>query len=500
MNNVFARLIEALAATLLHALWQGALIGALAALALMLLKNTRPQVRYAVAFVALLCCLALPAITLIGKLSVPIAAISSHSLTPLIGQTHMPLGEATGALRLNLAPWLVAFWVCGSGLMFLRLTLGLALLKQMYLLPPASPEWQARLDRLAVTMRLKPAVLLLSNGLGSPLSVGWWRPIVLLPTGLLMHLSVAQIEALLAHELAHIRRHDYLFNLVQAMVEALLFFHPVVWWLSRQIRLEREHIADALAVEATGAARPLAHALAALSELPDGPQLHFAQAATDGALYTRIERLLQPQPSTRRALLTAIAVSGLVTATLGLYACAQFLGGTAAPTPVQMVGKADRLSYALVRHDAEAIFAWGPDDEIDQVARTLPRRGNDYVLVRRNGVDSLVSDASAVSKLRSLWQQAYTLEAQNEALEQHALKQQTDTQTLIKKIQAQPGNVQAKAQFEQHSRTLDDLNGQAQHIRREAQLAYERVEQQLHLISTLSTVTPRLQPERGLRP
>lgn len=120
---------------------------------------------------------------------------------------------------------------------------------------------------------------------------------ILLPVGALAGLPPQQLEAIIAHELAHIRRHDYLVNLLQAVIEALLFYHPAVWWVSRQIRQEREHCCDDLAVAVSGDLMTYARALLEMEQLrAAAPQL--AVAAYGGLLMNRIQRLLvgqQPQ-------------------------------------------------------------------------------------------------------------------------------------------------------------------------------------------------------------
>ncbi len=139
----------------------------------------------------------------------------------------------------------------------------------------------------------RPVRLLVSSRVESPCIVGWLRPVVLAPLGALTGLAPEYVEALLAHELAHIQRHDYLVNVLQGIVESLLFYHPAVWWLSSQIRTEREHCCDDLAVAASGDVLTYARALA---ELESARPAHFktALAANDGSLVRRIRRLVDP--------------------------------------------------------------------------------------------------------------------------------------------------------------------------------------------------------------
>ena len=287
MTEGLALLVPVLGWTLLHCLWQGLLVGAGAALLLVLLRGADARWRYAVCGLALLLCLALPLGRLLWWLGAPAAVEAPPLLAPASLQTLQAL-----------LPALVQGWACGVGLMSLRLGLGLAWVARLRRRAlPAPAFWQARLDALARRLGLhRPVPLRLLDGLGSPLTVGCWRPVVLLPAALLSRLPMPLLEALLAHELAHVRRWDYLVNLLQGLVEALLFFHPVVWWLSSRMRDEREQVADALAAQSLGDARRVAQALAELAGLHDSPAPRLALQARSGRLLQRIERLMTPQP------------------------------------------------------------------------------------------------------------------------------------------------------------------------------------------------------------
>jgi hypothetical protein len=142
--------------------------------------------------------------------------------------------------------------------------------------------------------------LLPTDRVDSPSVIGWLRPVILAPVGVLSGLAPQQVEALLAHELAHVRRHDYLVNVLQGIAESLLFYHPAVWWISNQIRTEREHCCDDLAVEASGDVLVYARALAALESMRPA---HFraALSANDGSLLRRIRRLADPMAAHRPA-------------------------------------------------------------------------------------------------------------------------------------------------------------------------------------------------------
>jgi D-alanyl-D-alanine endopeptidase (penicillin-binding protein 7) len=288
-------LIAALGWTLVHFVWQGALIGCVVAVLLVALRNARPETRYAVACLGLLLCLAWPAIDLALLLRASEAASGGGILTRG-GLSAAAMPDAGGLLPWlgqNLG-WIVALWAGCAGALGLRMGVGLLWIGRAARVQSHDPAWQERLTRLAERCGLGREVRLrVVDGLASPITAGWWRPVVLVPASLLAGMPPHLLEALLAHELGHVRRHDYLVNLVQNVIESLLFYHPAVWWLSRRIRAEREQIADDFAARHLGEPRRLALALSELEKLQFSSH-HLAQAANGGDLMARIRRLLRP--------------------------------------------------------------------------------------------------------------------------------------------------------------------------------------------------------------
>lgn len=408
MAEFIAAAIPAIGIALLHFLWQGALIGALAALVLHGLRHARPQARYAVACLALLACLLAPIVTLVAQ-----AALATPSgMLPLAAPRFGTALQAQDVARVAgfLAPayaatastWIVALWAAGSGVLFLRMALGLVWIRRFRLAPqpPLQAAWQARLDALALRFGLQREVTLrVVDILDSPVSAGWWRPVVLVPAALLARLPTDIVEALLAHELAHIRRHDYLVNLLQNVIEALLFYHPVTWWLSRRIRIERELIADQLAADTAASPRTLALALAALADaLPTPAALRLAQAAHGGDLLPRIQRLVRPAPA-------APAGGRIVLALLGLFAiCTATWAWASLPThEAASPAFARRATFAFVPHAGGDIVFWGPDDDMTPADIERHGLGDDVLWVRANGDDYAITNVALLERARAAW-------------------------------------------------------------------------------------------------
>ncbi|WP_229490448.1 M56 family metallopeptidase [Pseudoduganella namucuonensis] len=240
---------------------------------------------------ALLACLAWPALQLARRLMDASAGTDSSALAEALpSAAGMHVLDAMGR-HLEL---LVGTWALSIAVLSLRAGAGLAWIARTARHGGPDPHWQERLSRLALRFGVRrPVRLRVSDALASPVTAGWWRPVVLVPGALLTGMPPDLLEALLAHELAHVRRHDYLVNLLQNAVEILLFYHPAVWWLSSRIA-ERELIADDIAASKLGEPRRLALALSELERLQFSTQ-QLALAANGGDLMERIKRLLRPE-------------------------------------------------------------------------------------------------------------------------------------------------------------------------------------------------------------
>lgn len=326
--------VDALGWTLVHFLWQGTLIGLATAAVLALLRDAAPQQRYLVACTGLLLCAGWPAAQFVLRLQ---GGMAVHEAEPAFA----PAGAAVHALVLE--PYMtiiVAAWSAGSVALALRTVLGLAWIGRAARTGGRDPAWQARLARLALAMGVRRIVRLrIVDGLAGPVTALWWRPVVLVPASLVSGLPPELLHALLAHEIAHVRRHDYLVNLAQNAIETVLFYHPAIWWLSHRIRRERELIADALASDYAGGPRRLA---LALSELEKHQFTHPepALAANGGDTMDRITRLLRPTPRRNGPALAAVLPALALAA-----ACVAGLAQASADAPVEKPEKRALIDF-----------------------------------------------------------------------------------------------------------------------------------------------------------
>jgi beta-lactamase regulating signal transducer with metallopeptidase domain len=304
-TQVLERAVDALGWALLHSVWQGTLVLAGVAFALVLLRRHSAQSRYLVAYCGLLLMLLLPAATAFRLATAPEASVTAAAETaetatrPLVD----PVLFWTGAAHLldPMIPWMVVGWLAGVLALSVRLAGGCAIARRLRYrgVSAAGELWERRLgtliERLGIT---RPVRLLASTKVTVPTVFGWLKPVVLVPVGAFAALPVEQVESILAHELAHVRRHDYLFNLLQSVVEILLFFHPGVWWLSARVRAERENCCDDVAVEVSGDVRTYLTALSTLAERPAGAAPVPALGVTGSSLVARVRRLVLPSQAT----------------------------------------------------------------------------------------------------------------------------------------------------------------------------------------------------------
>jgi beta-lactamase regulating signal transducer with metallopeptidase domain len=285
---------------LLHFIWQGTAIAALASV--LMASCRRAPTRYALAVGALVIMSAAPVVTLFSlaasRTAAPVGSFS-HSVSEgqrlasdgVVTMHLSPLAQLSPSL--DALPWLVEAWLLGVAFFSLRSAGGFLLL-----------ERERRRKSLTVNGRILAICEAMQQRLGinrvirycecawlqAPAVIGWFRPMVLLPVTTLSGLSEEQLRSIVAHELAHIRRYDAFVNSFQIAVEGVLFYHPAVWWLNQRIRAEREHCCDDVAVSVCGNPVEYARALTLMEEWRGAPAL--AMAANRGPLPERIRRVL----------------------------------------------------------------------------------------------------------------------------------------------------------------------------------------------------------------
>ena len=349
--------VEPLGWVLLHTIWQFTLVGAVAYLLLGVLQRGTPSTRYRALSAILLAAVAIPILTwafvsqadsrntnsttlattdirtriqgaqpsvkLSGSESPPLfstrengvhrQASLQQSLDPVAqdlnvdGDVDAGTDEKAASRAAPIVwidhwqPTVVVLWFVGALLFSLRPMIGWSTVRRLCRRDvfPVTDEWLQRAGQLSAQLGVKRRVaLLLSQRVHMPMVVGWLRPTILLPLGMVSQMPVSQIEAILAHELAHVRRLDYLVNFGQTVLEAIFFYHPMIWWLSHRIRVEREHCCDDMAVQTFHNRKTYGEALLFLAEMPVAPAAAVTTvAANGGSLLQRIRRLSGEPPA-----------------------------------------------------------------------------------------------------------------------------------------------------------------------------------------------------------
>ena len=340
-------LVERLGWTLVHFLWQGAAIAAILALSLAILKRSAPAVRHACACGSLLLMAIAPIVTFavvrpdeavrlessrsdrlesFGPQAIPKTEginvnKSNHSqaFTSLsIGARLTSNRSFTTGIERRL-PFVVAGWLAGVIVLSIRLAGGVVVLRRLRNrgVRPLN-EWYEVRDRLLERMRIHRVIdLFESSAAQVPLVLGVFKPVVLIPASAVLGLSAAEFEAILAHEFAHVMRHDLFINMLQNVMETLLFYHPAVWRVSGVIRRERESCCDDVAVAVCGDRLSYARALASLESIRTTSSYAIV-TASGGSLVDRIRRILMLEDSRMRRTKLGSWIAPAIAAVIGL--------------------------------------------------------------------------------------------------------------------------------------------------------------------------------------
>lgn len=316
--NIFSdELMHALGWSLIHSLWQGAAIALLLAIVLLLFRKKSSKFRYRLSVSSLFFAFALFVGTFMifylntASIETENILIQNEEIIEVIIESTNPITEEntnfltvyTNYFNTHL-PFIVTLWLMGMVIFTLRFLGGLAYSQRLKHSQhsPMDFEWEEVMNEIQTQFNITQNIQLVESKLVAvPMVIGYLKPMILFPFGVINQLSISEVEAVLAHELAHIKRYDYLVNIVQSIIETLLFFHPAIWWISGEIRRERENCCDDLALEIVDNLT-FAKALAILEQFrlnsiyQRKPQFSMAAITNKNQLLNRVQRILnQPQ-------------------------------------------------------------------------------------------------------------------------------------------------------------------------------------------------------------
>lgn len=418
--------MRSIALTLLHFLWQGTALAALAYTGMAICRTA--QSRYAVGVTMVLFMAVAPAVTYfaVHEAEHQVAPVSLGSMQP---ESVRGAARAVSLSKTNSKPaqpgvlnycfWLVELWFAGVVIFSVRSAGGVLLVEQLR--RRESKQVGEELLALCLNLQRKLGLQRLvrfceCTRLDAPAVAGWLRPTILLPITTLTGLSEEQLSSIIAHELAHIKRFDSLVNLFQVIVESVLFYHPAVWWLNKQIREQRENCCDDLAVSVCG--NPLAYALALTRLAATRTSPRLVMAANSHPLAARVARLLGV-PTSSGTIRHGDLSLGLLCVSASLLAGSAFLGGVrnaqghqrpqeAAPIttmqkvqgPVRAAGQPSPAKPAIAaipaparQPVAEPTPAAIPDPQVASATAPAPSPSSSYIDgLKAAGLDNLTAD------------------------------------------------------------------------------------------------------------
>ncbi len=452
-------LVQALGWTLLHSLWQGGAIALLLAVGLIIMRKSSAAARYWVSMSSLLILLATTIFTfsMIYEPNEGSATIAPVYLTenwqqelpeagldldaqPVLSAANHPTVYAD-YFEQHL-PLLVTAWLLGVLLLCLRMLGEIAYIQHLknYRCRAVGPRWLNRLQSMCEELNIRREVQLRETfRVHAPMVVGVFKPVILFPIGLLANLPTEQVESILAHELAHIRRHDYLINLFQALVEILLFFNPAMWWISGKIKAEREHSCDDLAINMTGDTIAFVKSLARLEEWRlQGQSVAMSFTGQQKGLLGRIQRLANREDKRKipAKAFWSLSVVGFCMALLVFQTTP-----AESQTGVENVPVEEPVTEAVVEPNEEVeapLEEVEPEEEISPEEGDMEEIGIEEVSfeVERDSVpeDLVKMEAEMVRIEKEMSAQMRDMQAKMRALQNEQLQKQKEIQV---KMQAQ---------------------------------------------------------------
>jgi bla regulator protein BlaR1 len=387
MNFIPETIIRALCWTLLHSLWQGLILAVVAGAVMLLTKRAPSSTRYFVLGILATSFLAGSAYTFVREFRSPVTTtppivIHTAPVPGLVGAatttTQDQSSPAGGIDQLVQyfnahASIVVVLWFIVFLTRFVKLLSGVVYAQRVrhYQTFPVPAEWQDRLTSLVQRLKISRPVRLLESALIKvPVAVGWLKPVILVPVGMLAQLSADQVESILLHELAHISRRDYLFNLVQNLVDTLFFFNPALLWVSSLIRTERENCCDDVAIRETRSRRKLIEALVSFHEYQQTTQNYvLAFAGQPNGIVKRVERIVHKRNHSLNAGERLLLMAGV------LLLCGAFITVNGRRTTEKLVVKEPAHKTAAVKlpvADKAVVLAASPTSIRKQVLVKLP--------------------------------------------------------------------------------------------------------------------------------
>lgn len=346
MNFLTGKIVQAICWTLLHSLWQGLLLAIVTGVVMVASKKAGSAVRYKMLSAIFIAFVVMAGITFYNQLQqatavTPVTQLIQTPVQPAVSAT-LPAQKITAPVAATVntpqqylhsfvnyfnrnASLIVTIWFIIFMAQCVKILSGLVHIQRIrhYKTSAVPAFWEERITQLAARLNIKKHILLLESAIIKvPAVVGFLKPTILVPLGLLNNLSQQEVESILMHELAHIRRKDYLFNLLQCFIDIIFFFNPAVLWISSLIRSERENCCDDIAINETQNKKQFIQALVSFHKYNAGvSKLAMPFAARQNKLVDRVKRIVNNRnqtlnPAEKIVLVACMVVFGIAFVTV----------------------------------------------------------------------------------------------------------------------------------------------------------------------------------------
>ncbi|MFI5154578.1 MAG: M56 family metallopeptidase [Chitinophagales bacterium] len=406
-------IVRSICWTLIHSLWQGLLLALAAGLLLILTKKSNPALRYNGLTILLFIFISVNVYTLYWQISSR-TGIQNESRTmhdqPLSGsqdgdykkfQSQGLVPESRPYERLQIflndqASLVVTLWFIAFCAQLLRLLTGINYMKRIrqFKVHPPSAYWKNRVSELADKLGIRGDIELLQSELVKvPMMAGYFKPIILFPIGIMLQLPHDQVEAVLLHELAHIKRRDFFINMIQQIVRLFYFFNPGLLWISSLIHEERENCCDDIAIRILGNSKPFISALVAFQEMKmTNPEYALAFPGRKNQLLQRIKRILYSQNQTLNTMEKIFLTGCILLVGLGPIALSQ--------TTNTKLAIADKEHASAVASSSSSAWSSGSGIETGPTAASSLMALADTVPVSKSSKTTTVSKDGKITYVK----------------------------------------------------------------------------------------------------
>jgi bla regulator protein BlaR1 len=393
LSEISGEIIQAISWTLVHSLWQGMLLSVIAAIVIFATRNTSPQVRYNLLTAALLFFMVAVSTTFCLQLvkakqlidTAPFipadqTQITPPALQPMLAENKLSMMDTMVAFVGNHANNIVMTWLLIIALQLIRLSAGLYGVHQLKARQvfSAGAYWDTRIAELSRRLNINKRVQLLQSAVvNMPAVIGYFKPVILFPVGMFVSLPPDEIEAILLHELAHIRRRDFVVNLLQQLVEIIFFFNPSVRWVSSLMKSERENCCDEIAVQQTGSKQHYINALLSFEafNLPNSTALANAFNGDKNHLMNRIKRIIYNNNKTLNNMEKKFLAAGIIVTSVMIFSF------TSNNAQQQAPGKKN-VAETIIQTDT--VPAPSSSDQLINGTINSTQNGKKYVMVTEN--------------------------------------------------------------------------------------------------------------------